>query len=89
MNFSQFIAKQGKIFQDICLKEGTQVCSTCSSSGLINFAPANWSFRRQIPCANYRIIIIYFKVFFVFFSESIFQKICIFLRSGVRKSGGI
>ena len=54
--FSHFIVKQGTVFKDICFKQGTQFCSACSSSGLIYYGPANWSFRRQIPCANYFII---------------------------------
>ena len=65
--FSHFIAKQGTIFKDICFKQGTQFCSACSSSGLIYYGPANWSFRRQIPCANCFIIIIYYEVFLYFF----------------------
>ena len=76
--FSYFIAKQGTIFKDICIKEDTQFCSACSSSGLIYHGPANWSFRRQIPRAGYFIIIIYYEVFLYFFTESIFPKDCIF-----------
>ena len=76
--FSYFIAKQGTIFKDICIKEVTQFCSACSSSGLIYHGPANWSFRRRIPRAGYFIIIIYYEVFLYFFTESIFPKNCIF-----------
>ena len=54
----------------------------CSSSGLIYYGPANWSFGRQIPCANY-FIIIYCEVF-LFFSESVFPKVVFSLRSGAR-----
>ena len=43
--FGNLIAKQGTIFKDICIKEGTQFCSPCSSSGLIYYGFANWSFR--------------------------------------------
>ena len=53
---------------------GTQFCSACSSIGLIYYGPANWSFRRQIPCANYFIVIIYSEVFFVFFFRITFSK---------------
>ena len=76
--FSYFIVKQGTIFNYICFKQGTQICSACSSIGLIHYGPANWSFKRQIICANYFIIIIYYEVFFVFFSDSIFPESCIF-----------
>ena len=55
--FSHFIAKQGTIFKDICFKQGTQFCSACSSNCLIYYGPANWSFRRQTPCAKYFTII--------------------------------
>ena len=72
--FNHFITKQGTILKDICFKQGTQFCSTCSSSGLIYYGPANWSFRS----------------YFVFFSNQFFQKnLKIFLRSAVRKLGGI
>ena len=33
--FSHFITKQGTVFKDICFMQGTQFCSTRSSSGLI------------------------------------------------------
>ena len=89
MYFSHFIEKQGTIFKDICFKQGTQFCSAYSSNGLIYYGPANWSFRRPIPLPNYFIIIIIFYEVY-FFPESIFQKKTVFfLRSGVRKSGGI
>ena len=88
--FSHIFAKQGTIFKDIWFKRGTQFCSACSSSGLIYYEPANWSFRRQIPCANYFIIIIiYYEVFLYFFPNPVFPNNCIFLRSGIRKSVGI
>ena len=94
MYFSHFIAKQGTVFKDICFEQGTQFCSACSSISLIYYGPANWSFRRQIPRANYFIIIIYYEVFLYFFSLSISPKNCLFvccffLRSGVRKPEGI
>ena len=66
------------------LINGTQFCSARSSIGLIYSGPVNWSFRREMPCVNYFVIIIYSKfprpppIFFFFF-----------LRSGLRKSGGI
>ena len=60
--FSHFIAKQGTIFKDTCIKQGTQFCSLCSFIGLIY-----WSFKRQIPCAKYVIVIIYHKFFGIFF----------------------
>ena len=88
MHFGHFIAKQDTIFKDICFKQVTQFCSACSSIGLIYYEPGNWSFRRQIPYANY-FIIIYYEVFlYFFFLNQFFQKI-VLLRSGVRKSGGI
>ena len=31
VHFSHFIAKQGTVFKDICLKQGTQFCSARSS----------------------------------------------------------
>ena len=45
-----------------------------SKNELFFSRPANWSFRGQIPCANYFIIIIYYEVFLYFFSASIFPK---------------
>ena len=45
--------------------------------------------RRQIPCPNYFIIIMYYEVFLYFFPNQFFQKIVFFLRSFVRQSGGI
>ena len=54
--FSYFIAKQGRIFKDICIKESSQFCSACSSSGLIYYGPVSSSFRRKRPRANYFII---------------------------------
>ena len=96
VHFRHFISKQGTIFKDICFKQGTHFCSTCFSSGLMYYRPANWSFRRQMLCANYFIITyyiyiyIYINIYIVFFSESGFpKKNPVFLRSGVRKSGGI
>ena len=65
--FGYFTVKQGTIFKDICIKEGTQFCSACSSSGLIYYAPANWSFRRQIPRANYLLLLYTMKLFYIFF----------------------
>ena len=90
VHFSHFIAKPDSIFIDIFFKQGTPFCSACSSIGLIYYGPANWSFSRQIPCANYFTIIMYYEVVFVFFFlNQFFQKIVFFLRSGVRKLGGI
>ena len=76
--FSPFIANQGTIFKDICFKQGTQFCSACSSSGLIYYGPANWSFRRQRPWTNYFIIIIYYEVFLYVFPNQFFQKMVFF-----------
>ena len=76
--FSDFIAKQGRIFKDICIKESTQFCSACSSSGLIYYGHVSSSFRRKRPRANYFIIIIYYEVFLYFFLNQFFQKIVIF-----------
>ena len=78
--FSHFILKQSTIFKDICFKLGTQFCSVCSSSGLIYYGLANWSFRKQIPCANYPIIIICYEVFLFlcFFRIIFFQKLYFF-----------
>ena len=89
--FSHVIVKQDAIFKDICFKQSTQFCSAWSIIGLIYCGPANWSFGRQIPCSNYFIIIsIYYQVFLYFFSESIFpKKNVFFLRSCIRKLGGI
>ena len=70
---SLFIAKQDTVFRDICFKQGTQFCSACSSIGLIYYGLANLLFRKQIPCANY-FIIIYYEAFLYFFSESNFSK---------------
>ena len=75
VHFIHFIAKQDTIFKDIC------------SSGVIYYGPGRWSFKRQIPYVNI-IIIIYYEVFLYFFPNQFFKK-SIFLRSGVRKSGGI
>ena len=33
--------------KDICIKERTRFCSSCSSIVLIYYGPANWSFRRH------------------------------------------
>ena len=71
--FSQFIAKQDSIFIHICFMHGIQFCSACSSIGLIYYGTANWSFRRQIPCVNDFIIIIYYEVFWYFSSKSVFS----------------
>ena len=65
--FNHFIAQQGTIFKGICFKPGTSFCFPCSSSSLIYYGPANWSFRRQIPYSIYFIIIIYYEVFLGFF----------------------
>ena len=73
--FSYFIAKQGTIFKDICIKKGTQFCSAFSSSGLIYYGPADWSFRRQISCANYFVIIIFYEGFIYIFPSQFFPKI--------------
>ena len=79
VHFGHFIAKQDTIFKDICFKQVTQFCSACTSIGLIYYEPENWSFRRQIPYANYFIIIIYYEVFFFFFFlNQFFQKIVFF-----------
>ena len=87
--FSHFIAKQDSIFTDICFKQSTQFCSACSSIGLIYYGPANSSFRRQIPCSNYFIIIIYHEVFFyVFFPNHYFQKI-VFLKKSYSLISGV
>ena len=84
--FSHFIAKHGSIFKDICFKQGTQFCSACSSSGLIYYEPANWLFGRQIPCANYFIITIYYEVILYFFPNQFFQKlVCLFFFAFWRK----
>ena len=45
-------------------------------SRLIYYGPANWSFRGQIPCANF-FVIIYYEVLY-FFSESVFPIFFIF-----------
>ena len=55
------------LFKDICFKQGTQLCSACSSSGLIYYGPSNWPFRRQRSF----IIIIYNEAFLYFLSEYI------------------
>ena len=91
--FRLFIAKQDTIFKDICFKQVTQFCSACSSSGLTYYGPVNWSFRRQIPCASYFIIIIiYYEVCQHFFLNQFFQKILFFYPreqlSGVNYLGG-
>ena len=86
--FSYFIAKQGRIFKDICIKESTQFCSACSSSGLIYYGPVNSSFRRKRPCANFLLLLHTMKFFCIFFWIN-FSKKLYFLRSGVRKSGDI
>ena len=87
VHFSYFTAKQGTIFKGICIKEGNQLCSSCSSSGLIYYGLANWSFhlRRQIPLANYFIISIYYENFLYFFLNQFFQKI-VFLPSENQKT---
>ena len=72
--FSHVIAKQSTTFKDICFKQGTQFCSACSSIGLIYCGSVNWSVRRQIPCANYFIIIIYYGDFLYFFFQVNFSK---------------
>ena len=75
--FEPFSAKQDTVFRDICFKQGTQFCSACSSIGLIYYGLANLLFRKQIPCANY-FIIIYYEAFLYFFSESNFSKKLLF-----------
>ena len=70
--FNHFITKQGAIFNNTCFKQGAQFCSACSSSGLTYYGLANWSFRRQIPCVRFVIIIIYYKVFLCFFPNQFF-----------------
>ena len=75
MYFSQVIAKQGTIFKDICFKQGTQFSSACSSIGLIYYGTANWSFRRQIPCASFLLLLLFtMKIFCIFFPSQFFQK---------------
>ena len=76
--FSYFIAKQGTIFKDICIQKGTQFCSAISSSGLIYYGPADWSFRRQISCANYFVIILFHEGFIYIFPSQFFTKIVVF-----------
>ena len=77
--FSHFIAIQDSIFINICFEQGTQFCSACSSIGLTYYGPANWSIKRQIPCTNYFIIIIYYEVFLYFFFRINFsKKLCFF-----------
>ena len=57
---------------------GTQFCSACSSSGLIYYGPVNWSFRRQTPCANYFIIIVYYEGFLYFFRINFSKNVYFF-----------
>ena len=57
-----------------CFKQGSQFRSACFPSGLIYYGPENWSFRRQIPYANYFIIFIYYKAFLYFFRNQFFKK---------------
>ena len=66
------------MFKDICFKQGTQFRYVCSSSGPIYYAPASSSFGRQMPCANYFIIIIYYKDFLYFFPNQYFENIVSF-----------
>ena len=42
------------------------------------YGPANWSARRQIPRANYFVIIIYYEVICIIFWMKIFQNIVFF-----------
>ena len=74
MYFSHSIAKQGTIVKDICYRLGAQFCSACSPSGLIYYGHANWPFRRQRPCANSFIIIMYYEVFSYFFPNTLIVK---------------
>ena len=87
--FNHFIVKQGTIFQDIfvlskVLNFVLPVPPVVSFNG-----PANLSFSREIPCANYVLVLIYYEGFSYFFPYQSFQKIVQFLQSCVRKSGGI
>ena len=75
VHFRHFISKQGTIFKDICFKQGTHFCSTCFSSGLMYYRPANWSFRRQMLCANYFIITYYIYIYIYKYIYSIFFRI--------------
>ena len=52
--------------------QGTQLWSACSSSGLIYYGSENWSFRREMPCANYFIIVIYYEDFLYFVPTQFF-----------------
>ena len=65
--FSHFISKQGTIVKDNCYRQDAQSCSVCSPSGLIYYGHANWSYRRQRPCANFLIIIMCYEAFSYFF----------------------
>ena len=62
-----------KIFV-LSIKQGNRFCSVCFSISVIYYGPANWSCRRQIPCVNYFIIIIFYEVFLCFFLSQFFQK---------------
>ena len=54
----------GTILKDICYRLGAEFWSVCSLRGLIYYRPANWSLKRQRPCANFFIIIIiYYELF--------------------------
>ena len=68
---NSFIAS---VFKDICFKQGTQLCFACSPIGLIYCGPSNWSFRRQIPCANHFMIIVYYEVHLHLFFRVNFSK---------------
>ena len=75
---SQFIAKQGTIFEDTCFKQGTQFCPACSSGGLIYYGPANWLFRRHTVRELFSYYYLLWIFFCIFFSNQFFQKIAFF-----------
>ena len=83
---SHFIAKQDSIFIDICFKQGTQFCSACSSIGLIYYGTGRLE---DIYHTLIILLLLFTMKFFCIFFRTIFPKKCIFLCSGVKKSGGI
>ena len=64
MYFRHFIVKQGIIFEDVCYRQLAQFCSVCPPSGPSYYGPANWSLRRQGPCAKFAINIIHYYELF-------------------------
>ena len=78
MYFSYFIAKQGTIFKDICIKEDTQFCSAYSSSGLIYHVLQTGHLEDRYHARVILSLLYTMKFFCIFLLNQFFQKILFF-----------